>query len=338
MNLTYLADTYFPLLVPEKDATFASSVGPHTVYPCGMSLAQALQVYWRAKDFLVVANGAGAASGVSQALAVNGNLGPRNVGVGTGSFYEIDGFAPTSAGEFVTGFGLRQVATGSGTITAGGGAGTSAAQFNLQVDLFYPEIYAPDPVVRYGGLWWPAMSLSCDVTNTVALSGGGSRSLRFACDTYDPASTTEIGTVSFFGHDVPVFCGTLAAGETRSITAALTVADEFFLILGARRLARFVPAQLNSTFLYDTNSPWENKRCDGGRAFQPGAGLAAAALRRGPSTAGKLHAAGPDAGRFECRRPQPDQCVDDRGGQLRRQRRGVDRHHGVRRHRRAGFQ
>jgi hypothetical protein len=228
MNLTYLADTYFPFLVPEKDGTFASNVGPHTVYPCGLSQAQALQLYWRAKDFLLVANGTGALSGLAQALAVNGSPGPRNMGVGTGSYYEVDGFAPTAAGELVTGYGLRQISPGTGTITASGGAGSSTARFNLQVDLFFPETYAPDPVIRYGGLWWPAMSLSCDVTNTVTLTGGGSRSLRFTCDTYNPASTTAIGTFSFFGHPVPVFCSGLAAGETRSITGALTVADEFF--------------------------------------------------------------------------------------------------------------
>ena len=41
-----------------------------------------------------------------------------------------------------------------------------AAVFDLQVNLFYPEIFAPDPVVRYNGQWWPAMSVSCAVANT----------------------------------------------------------------------------------------------------------------------------------------------------------------------------
>ena len=35
MKLTYLSDTFFPFLVPEMDASFASSVGPQTVYPAG---------------------------------------------------------------------------------------------------------------------------------------------------------------------------------------------------------------------------------------------------------------------------------------------------------------
>jgi hypothetical protein len=99
--------------------------------------------------------------------------------------------------------------------------------FNLQVNLFYPEIFAPDPVVRYGGQWWPAMSVSCAVSNTVTLSGGGELSIAFSCDSYNPASTTAIGTFSFFGNAVPVYCAGLAAGETRTFSGALSVADEW---------------------------------------------------------------------------------------------------------------
>jgi hypothetical protein len=99
--------------------------------------------------------------------------------------------------------------------------------FNLQVNLFYPETLAPDPVVRYGGQWWPAMSVSCAVSNTVRLSGGGTLSIAYSCDSYNPASTTAIGTFSFFGTEVPVNCAALAAGETRTFSGALTVEDEF---------------------------------------------------------------------------------------------------------------
>ena len=228
MKLTFLSDSWFPFVVPE--AASASNVGPETVYPVGMTLEQALQIYWRAKDYLLVASGNGTRGGVTQALAVNQNLPPRNAAVGTNSYYEVDGFAPVGPGDLVTGYGLREILAGTGTITASGtgGSGTnSAALFNLQVNLFYPETLAPDPVVRYGGQWWPAMSVSCAVSNTVTLSGGGTLSIAFSCDSYNPASTTTIGTFSFFGTEVPVNCAALAAGETRTVSGSLTVEDEF---------------------------------------------------------------------------------------------------------------
>jgi len=223
MRLTFRSDSWFPFAVPEKDATFASNVGPQTVYPAGFSLERALQIYWRAKDYLLVASGNGTKSGITQALAVNQNLPPRNAAVGTNSYYEVDGFTPVGPGDLVTGYGLQEIIPGSGTITASGtgGSGTNpAAVFNLQVNLF-------DPVVRYGGQWWPAMSVSCAVSNMVALSGGGELSIAFSCDSYNPASTTPIGTFSFFGTSVPVHCTGLASGETRTFSGALTVADEW---------------------------------------------------------------------------------------------------------------
>ncbi len=228
MKLTYLSESWFPFAVPE--AASAASVGPETVYPVGMTLEQALQIYWRARDFLLVGSGNGTRGGVTQALAVNQNLPPRNAAVGTNSYDEVDGFTPVGPGDLVTGYGLREIIAGSGTITASGsgGSGTNpAAVFNLQVNLFYPETLAPDPVVRYGGQWWPAMSISCAVSNTVTLSGGGRLSIAFSCDSYNPASTTTIGAFSFFGVEVPVSCAGLAAGETRTFSGAVSVADEW---------------------------------------------------------------------------------------------------------------
>jgi hypothetical protein len=142
----------------------------------------------------------------------------------------VDGFTPTNPGELVTGYGLREIIPGSGTITASGtgGSGTnSSAVFNLQVNLFYPEIFAPDPCVRYNGQWWPVMSVSCAVSNAVTLSGGGELSIAFSCDTYNPSSTTPIGTFSFFGNDITVNCAGLAAGETRTFSGSISVADEW---------------------------------------------------------------------------------------------------------------
>jgi hypothetical protein len=236
MKLSYLSDTFFPFLVPEMDASFASSVGPQTVYPAGFSLDEALQIYWRAQNYALTSTGYGTLSPLTQALSVSGNLPPRNAGVGTNTYYEIDGFTPVGPGDLVAGYGLRAVIPGTGTITASGTghSGTNpAALFNLQVNLFYPEIFAPDPVIRFGGKWWPAMSISCAVTNAVTLSSGGSLSIGYSCSTYDPASTTEIGTFSFFGVAVPVFCAGLAAAhgstpsETRSISGAISVANEW---------------------------------------------------------------------------------------------------------------
>ncbi len=236
MKLTYLSNSFFPFLVPVMDASFAANVGPLTVYPAGFSLDEALQIYWRAQNYQVVAAGNGVLGPLTQALSVDGPLAPRNAGVGTDIFDEIDGFTPVGPGDLVTGYGLRVVVPGTGTITASGSghSGTNpSALFNLQVNLFYPEIFAPDPVVQFGGKWWPAMSVSCSVTNTVELAAGGSLSIAYDCTTFDPASTTEIGSFSFFGISVPVYCTGLAPGggseaaETRSFSGSLTVANEF---------------------------------------------------------------------------------------------------------------
>jgi hypothetical protein len=230
MRLTFIANSYFPFNVPEKDATFASSVGAQTVYPAGFTLERALQIYWRAKNYALVASGTGSLGGLTQALTVDENLPPRNAGVGTNSYFEVDGFTPVGPGDLTIGYGLRQVIPGSGTITAGPPAGSGsnpAAQFNLQVNLFYPEIFAPDPVVRFDGKWWPAMSVSCAVTNTVALDGGGEASIAFACDSFNPSSTTAIGTFTLFGQAVSVACAGLASGETRTFSGSLAVADEW---------------------------------------------------------------------------------------------------------------
>jgi len=236
MNVTYFEMGFFPFCVPEKDASFVSSVGAQTVYPAGFTLDQVMQIYWRAKDYQLVAAGTGALGGVSQTLAINGVLPPRNVVVGTSSYGALAGFMPTGPGDLVCGRGVRQIVPGSGTITASGyaGTGSGSAVFDLQVNLFYPEIFAPDPVIRYDGLWWPAMSVSCQVTNTVNLTGGGELELEFDCTTLpDPESTTSLGTFSFFGASVPVFCTALAPpsgpdpGETRTFSGALTVANEW---------------------------------------------------------------------------------------------------------------
>jgi hypothetical protein len=236
MKLSYLSETFFPFLVPEMDASFASSVGPQTVYPAGFSLDEVLQMYWRAQNYQLTASANGVLGPLTQALAVNQVLPPRNAGVGTDNYYEIDGLTPVGPGDFVVGIGLREVIPGGGTITASGSgvSGTNAsALFNLQVNLFYPEFFAPDPVIRFGGKWWPAISVSCAVTNTVNLTSGGSLSIGFDCTTFDPASTTEIGSFSFFGASVPVFCAGLAPAtgsepaETRTFSGTLTVANEW---------------------------------------------------------------------------------------------------------------
>jgi hypothetical protein len=237
MNVTSFETGFFPFLVPEMGSSFASSTGAQTVYPAGFSsLDQVMQIYWRAKDYLLVANGSGAYGGVSQVLAINGNLPPRNTVANTSTYSTLTGFAPTGPADLVCGRGLRQVVPGSGTITASGGAGSGsgAALFNLQVNLFYPEIFAPNPVVRFNNLWWPALSVSCQVTNTVTLAGGGELELAFDCTTLpDASSTTALGTFSFFGVAVPVFCTALAPAsgpdpaETRTFSGTLTVADEW---------------------------------------------------------------------------------------------------------------
>ncbi len=89
-------------------------------------------------------------------------------------------------------------------------------------------------MVKYNGLWWPALSVSCQVTNTVALAGGGAEELEFDCTSLPLAgSTTSLGTFTFFGAAVPVFCQPLAPAsgpepaETRTFSGALTVASEW---------------------------------------------------------------------------------------------------------------
>ncbi len=235
MKLTFLSETFFPFLVPEEDSSFVSSVGPRTVYPAGFSLERALQIYWRAQDYQLVATGNGVLDSLTQALSVNGPLPPRNESVGTDSYFELDGFAPVGPGDLVPGVGLHTITAGAGTITASGsGGGTNpAALFNLEVSLFYPETFVPDPVIKYAGQWWPAMSIFCSVSNTVPLSGGGSASIAYICSTANPAHTVEIGTMSFFGVSLPVFCPPLqpahgsVPAETRTFSGALTVANEW---------------------------------------------------------------------------------------------------------------
>jgi hypothetical protein len=237
MKLTYLSNSFFPFAVPLMDSSFASSVGPQTVYPAGYSLDEALQIYWRAQNYQLVAAGNGVKGSLTQALSVNGLLPPRNAGVGTNNYYEVDGFMPVGPGDLVVGMGMRAVIPGTGTITSSGTGASSGtnthALFNLQIDLFYPEFFQPDPVVQYNEQWWPAMSVSCSVTNTVTLSSGGRLSISYNCSSFDPASTTEIGSFSFFGVSVPVYCTPLAPrsgstpAETRTFSGSLTVANEW---------------------------------------------------------------------------------------------------------------
>jgi hypothetical protein len=230
MKLTFRSQSYFPFAVPEKDSTFASSVGPQTVYPAGFSLERALQIYWRAQTYQLIAAANGALGHVTQALATSGPLPVRNAVVGTNTFYEVDGLSLSGPGDLVTGVGLRQIIPGGGTITSTGTGTTGTnpdAAFNLQVNLFWPEIFAADPVVKYAGQWWPALSVSCATTNSVTLDSGGESDISFTCDTYDPSSTTEIGAFTFFGVSVPVFCADLASGETRTFSGSIAVTDEW---------------------------------------------------------------------------------------------------------------
>jgi len=227
MKLNYLSETFFPFLVPEKDATFASSVGPRTVYPVGFSLEQVLQIYWRAKDYRLIAAGNGAAGGLSQVLAINQLLPPRNATVGTDTYFEVDGLMPVGPGDLVTGVGLTEIIAGTGTVTASTGGTNPDAVFDLQVNLFFPAIFVPDPVIKFDGKWWPAMNVACSVANSVALDSGGGAEITFSCDTYDPASTTEIGTFSFFGVTVPVSCTGLGPGETRTFSGSIAVETEW---------------------------------------------------------------------------------------------------------------
>jgi hypothetical protein len=229
MNLTYRSDSFFPFPVPMKDSSFASQVGAQTAYPAGFTLDQALQLYWRTQDYRVVANGSGTLDELTQTLAINQLTGARNFAVGPSSFGAFAGLAPACAGDLVIGRGLQRIIAGSGTVSATGpDIGTSPALFNLLVSLFCPVIFVPDPVVQYDGLWWPAMSISCLIINTVLLDGGGSLDFQFDCTTLaDPSSTTNIGSFSFFGVSVPVFCQDLAPDETRLFSGALTVEDEW---------------------------------------------------------------------------------------------------------------
>ena len=78
------------------------------------------------------------------------------------------------------------------------------------------------------------MSISCAVTNTVDLDTGGSLEIGFDVTSLpDPASSTEIGSFSFFGISVPVFCTALAPAsgpdpaETRTFSGSLIVATEW---------------------------------------------------------------------------------------------------------------
>jgi hypothetical protein len=78
------------------------------------------------------------------------------------------------------------------------------------------------------------MSISCSVSNVVDLDDGGELDMSYDCTTLpDPESTTEIGTMTFFGVSVPVNCTALAPpsgpdpAETRTFTGALTVAEEW---------------------------------------------------------------------------------------------------------------
>jgi len=147
--------------------------------------------------------------------------------VGTNTYFEVDGLNPTGPGDLVTGVGLTELIAGSGTVTASGGGTNPDAAFNLQVNLFYPAIFAPDPVIKFGGKWWPAMSVSCSVANTVTLDAGGALEIAYSCDSYDPGSTTEIGTFTFFGATVPIFCEALAPGETRTFSGSIAVETEW---------------------------------------------------------------------------------------------------------------
>ncbi len=130
MKLTYFETSFFPFCVPEKDSSFAANVGAQTLYPAGFSLDQVQQLYWRAKDYLLVASGNGTVGEVTQALNVNGLVPPRNVTVGTNLYGRLDGFVPTAPGDLVCGRGVRQVVPGSGTLVASGpdsfGTSTSA--------------------------------------------------------------------------------------------------------------------------------------------------------------------------------------------------------------------
>jgi hypothetical protein len=234
MKLTFRSQTFFPFLVPT--ITDPTLVGPQTVYPVGLSLDHALQIYWRAQNYQLTATGNGVLGPLTQALSVDELIPPRNASVGTDSYYEVDGFVPAGPGDLVTGWGVRIVVPGTGSVTADGDGVTGSnpdAAFNLQINLFYPEFFAPDPVVIYDGKWWPAMSVSCATSNPVELDGGGELSIGYDCSSFDPGDTTEIGSFSFFGVSVPVYCSGLEPAsssdpaETRSFSGAITVANEF---------------------------------------------------------------------------------------------------------------
>ena len=202
------------------DASFASSVGPQTVYPAGFSLdAGAADLLARA-ELSAGRDGQRRAGRRDAGAGVDGPLPPRNASGGHGQLLRGRRLRADRARAISsTGVGVRQMVPGTGTITASGTAAagrTPAALFNLQVNLFYPEIFAPDPVVKYDGQWWPAMSVSCAVTNTVTLdSAAASWRSRSTARRSIRASTTEIGAFSFFGVSVPVFCAGLAPASGR---------------------------------------------------------------------------------------------------------------------------
>lgn len=231
MKLTCLSDSFFPFPVPEKDASFAANVGPRSVYPAGFSLDRALQIFWRARTYHLLAAAEGTRDDLTQSLGIDGPAPARNAVVTTSSFVPWTGPAPASIGDLVLGFGLQQTMPGTGTLSASGpeGSGTNdGALLNLQVNLFYPAMFVPDPVIRFDDLWWPAMSISCLVVNTVELDSGGSLSMGFDCTTLpDDSSPTEIGTFSFFGVPVPVYSTELEPGETRTFSGAITVQEEW---------------------------------------------------------------------------------------------------------------
>jgi len=68
----------------------------------------------------------------------------------------------------------------------------------------------------------------------VELDSGGEAGIGFDCTTLpDPGSTTEIGSFSFFGVSIPVFCTDLAPpsgpdpAETRTFTGSIDVETEW---------------------------------------------------------------------------------------------------------------
>ncbi len=71
------------------------------------------------------------------------------------------------------------------------------------------------------------MSVSCAVSNSVRLSGGGEVSIAFSCDSYNPSSTTPVGTFSLFGNEIAVNCADWRRARRGTFSGALSVADEW---------------------------------------------------------------------------------------------------------------